>query len=184
MTPMAGLIIAVITGLVVSRGRRAALVVAIPWLIVLVYQSWYIASGRAISPPSTVTDFPSAIGYWLVQAIILAPALGIAAQLGAFGSRRRGVDPGDLARRSWIASGLGVAVSVIVILCGFVWFRQQGGTVYAGHHSSAGSPPLLGTLGILVSYLTCAGLGVATITGRRTAKRAAADQPAHQYETL
>jgi hypothetical protein len=62
MTPIAGFIIAVIAGLVVRRGRRAALVVAVPWLIVLVYQSWYIASGRAISPPGTVTDFPSAIG--------------------------------------------------------------------------------------------------------------------------
>lgn len=184
MTPIAGLIIAVIAGLVVRRGRRAALVMAVPWLIVLGYQSWYIASGRAVSPPSTVTDFPSAIGYWLVQVVIVAPALGIAAQLGAFGSRGRRVDPGDLARRSWIATGLSVAVSVIVILCGFVWFRQQGGTVYAGHHSSGGSPPLIGTLGILLSYLTCAGLGVATIRARHAAKRAAAGQPAQQYETL
>jgi hypothetical protein len=79
MTPIAGFLIAVIAGLAVRRGRRAALVVAVPWLIVLVYQSWYIASGRAISPPGTVTDFPPAIGYWLVQAIIVAPALGIAA---------------------------------------------------------------------------------------------------------
>jgi hypothetical protein len=184
MTPIAGFIIAVIAGLVVRRGRRSALVVAVPWLIVLVYQSWYIASGRAVSPPSTVTDFPSAIGYWLVQAVIVAPALGIAAQLGAFGSRRHPVDPGDLTRRSWIATGLAVAVSVIVILCGFVWFRQQGGTVYAGHHSSEGSPPLIGILGILLSYLTCAGLGVATIRARHAAKRATAAQPAQQYETL
>jgi hypothetical protein len=184
MTPIAGFIIAVIAGLLVHRARRAALVVAVPWLLVLVYQSWYIASGRAISPPSTVTDFPSALGYWLVQVIILAPALGIAALLSGFGSRRRGVDPGELARRSWIASGLGVAVSVVVILCGFVWFRQQGGTVYTGQHSSGGSPPLIGTLGILLSYLTCAGLGVATIRARYAAKRAAAGQSAQQYETL
>ena len=180
MTPIAGFIIAVIAGLVVPRGRRAALVLAVPWLIVLAYQSWYIASGRAISPPSTVTDFPSAIGYWLVQLIIVAPALGIAAQLGGFGSRRR--DAG-LGGRSWIASALGVAVSVIVILCGFVWFRQQGGTVYAGQHSSGGSPPLIGLLGIALSYLTCAGLGVATIRARRAAKRAAVIQPVRQYET-
>ncbi len=182
MTPIAGLIIAVIAGLVVRRGRRAALIVAVPWLIVLVYQSWYIASGRAISPPGTVTSFPSAIGYWLVQVIIAAPAFAIAAQLGGFGSRRGGADPGDLSRRSWIASGLGVAVSVIVILYGFVWFRQQGGTVYAGHHSSDGSPPLIGILGILLSYLTCAVLGVATIRARHEAKRAAAGQSAARYE--
>jgi hypothetical protein len=183
MTPIAGFIIAVIAGLVVRRGRRAALVVAVPWLIVLAYQSWYIASGRAISPPSTVTDFPSAIGYWLVQLIIVAPALGIAAQLGGLGSRRRDTSLGDLGSRSWIASALGVAVSVIVILCGFVWFRQQGGTVYAGHHSSGGSPPLIGILGILLSYLMCAGLGVATIMARRGAKRTAAGRPASRYET-
>jgi hypothetical protein len=152
-------------------------------LIVLVYQSWYIASGRAISPPGTVTDFPSAIGYWLVQVVIVAPALGIAAQLGGFGSRRRGVEPGDLDRRSWIASGLGVAVSVIVILCGFAWFRQQGGTVYTGHHSSDGSPPLIGILGILLSYLTCVGLGMATLRARHTAKRAAVGHSTRQYET-
>jgi hypothetical protein len=182
MTPIAGFIIAVIAGLVVPRGRRAALVMAVPWLIVLAYQSWYIASGRAISPPSTVTDFPSAIGYWLVQLIIVAPAVGIAVQLGGFGSRRRGLEPGDLDRRSWIATGLGVAVSVIVILCGFVWFRQQGGTVYAGQHSSGGSPPLIGLLGIALSYLTCAGLGVATIRARRAAKRSSAIQPVRQYE--
>src|ERR1700722_1073284 len=184
MTPIAGFIIAVIAGLVVRRGRRAALVMAVPWLIVLVYQSWYIASGRAISPPSTATDFPSAIGYWLVQVVIVAPALGIAAQARALGPRGGGVDPGDLARRSWIATGLGVAVAVIVILCGFVWFREQGGTVYAGHHSSEGSPPLIATLGIVFSYLTCAGLGIATIRARHVAKRAAAAQSARQYETL
>jgi hypothetical protein len=184
MTPIAGFIIAVLAGLVVRRGRRAALVVAVPWLIVLAYQSWYIASGRAISPPGTVTDFPSAIGYWLVQIIIVAPALGIAVQLGVFGSRRHGLEPGNLDRRSWIASGLGVAVSVIVILCGFVWFRQQGGTVYAGHHSSGGSPPLIGILGIVLSYLTCAGLGVATIRARHAAKRAAVGQPARQGAAL
>ncbi|MFZ0172201.1 MAG: hypothetical protein WAL04_11015, partial [Acidimicrobiales bacterium] len=69
MTPIAGLIIAMIAGFMVANGRRAASVVLVPWLVVLAYQSWYIASGRAISPPSTVTQFPSTIGYWFVQVI-------------------------------------------------------------------------------------------------------------------
>src|SRR5271170_8510330 len=99
MTPIAGFIIAIIAGLIVRSGRRATAVVLMPWLVVLGYQSWYIASGRAISPPSTVTDFPSAIGYWLVQAVILAPALGIAAQLGANGARRHALSAADLTRR-------------------------------------------------------------------------------------
>ena len=105
------------------------------------------------------------------------------AALGAVAAQCLGVEPGDVDRRSWIATGLGVAVSVIVILCGFVWFRQQGGTVYTGHHSSDGSPPLIGILGILLTYLTCAGLALATIRARHAAKRAAAGQPVWQYET-
>jgi hypothetical protein len=145
MTPIAGLIIAIIAGLIVRNGRRATAVLIVPWLVVLAYQSWYIASGRAISPPGTVTDFPSAIGYWLVQAVILLPALGIAAQLGASGSSRQPRGSDSLARRAGIATALGLATAVIVILLGFVWFRQQGGTVFAGHHSSEGSPPLSGT---------------------------------------
>lgn len=170
MTPIAGFIIAIIAGLMVRSGRRATIVVLAPWLVVLGYQSWYLASGRAISPPGTVTDFPSAIGYWLVQAVILAPAVGIAAQLGAAGSRRHPADNGSLARRAWVASALGLAASVIVILLGFVWFRQEGGTVFAGHHSSGGSPPVIGMAGLLLSFLTCAGLGVMTLRQRRAAR--------------
>ena len=47
MIPIAGFIIAMIAGLMVTNGRRAASVVLVPWLVVLVYQSWYIAAGRA-----------------------------------------------------------------------------------------------------------------------------------------
>src|SRR5271170_3383711 len=100
MTPIAGFVIAVLAGLMVRNGRRAASVILVPWLVVLAYQSWYIAAGRAISPPSTVTQFPSAIGYWLVQVIILAPALGIAAQLGSSGDRRNPQSATALARRA------------------------------------------------------------------------------------
>jgi hypothetical protein len=147
-------------------------VVLAPWLVVLAYQSWYIASGRAISPPGTVTDFPSAIGYWLVQAIILAPALGIAAQLGAMGSRRHPDSRGRLGHPARAASALGLATSVIVILLGFVWFRAQGGTVFAGHHSSGGSPPVIGMVGLVLSFLTCGVLGVMTLRQLRAAKAA------------
>jgi len=177
MTPIAGLIVAVIAGLMVANGRRAASVVLVPWLVVLAYQSWYIASGRAIIPPSTVTHFPYAIGYWLVQVIILAPALGIAAQLGASGLRRHPVSAIVLARRAWMASAFGVVVAVVVILFGFVLFPHEGGTVAAGHHSADGSPPVIGMVGILGSYLGCAVLGVGTLVRRRTSKGARSVTP-------
>lgn len=183
MTPIAGFIIAVIAGLVVKNARRAALAVLIPWLVVLAYQSWYIASGRAVSPPGTVTHFPSATGYWLVQAIILAPALGIAAQLGASRSRRHPlIDDDDMNRRTWIASALGLGASVVVIVFGFVLFRQQGGTVFVGHHSSDGSPPAIGAVGLVLSYATCAVLGLMTLR-RHTARAEVTTRPKQEATT-
>jgi hypothetical protein len=170
MTPIAGFVIAVLAGILVSSGRRAATVVLVPWLLVLAYQSWYIASGHAISPPSTVTQFPSAVGYWLVQVIILAPALGIAAQLGASGHRRNPLSATALARREWMASALGLAASVIIIVLGFIAFRPEGGTVFVTHHSANGSPPLAGMLGLLLSFGICAALGVVTFIRRRSLK--------------
>jgi hypothetical protein len=170
MTPIAGFVIAIIAGLLVKDSRRAAAVVLVPWLVVLGYQSWYIASGRAVSPPSTVIDFPSAIGYWLVQAIILAPALGIAAQLGAFSSHQHlgGLPSGTRERR--IASALGLASAILIILLGFVWFRQDGGTQFVTHHSSQGSPPAVGAIGLALSFATCAALGALTMRRRRVAR--------------
>jgi branched-subunit amino acid transport protein AzlD len=170
MTPIAGFVIAMVAGLLVSNGRWAAKVVLVPWLVVLAYQSWYIAAGRAISPPSTVTQFPSAIGYWLVQVIILAPALGIAAQLGTSGKLRNPLSATTLARRAWMASTLGVVATVIVIMLGFVLFRHQGGTAFVTHHSANGSPPLVGVLGLLLSFGTCAALGVMTFIRRHSLK--------------
>jgi hypothetical protein len=168
MTPIAGFVIAVLAGFMVSNGRRAASVVPVPWLVVLAYQSWYIAAGRAISPPSTVTQFPSAIGYWLVQLIILALALGIAAQLGASGHRRNPLSATTLARRAWGAMTLGVVASVVTIVLGFIVFRHDGGTAFVTHHSANGSPPFVGALGLLLSVGTCAGLGVMTFIRRRS----------------
>jgi hypothetical protein len=182
MTPIAGFVIAIIAGLVVKNGRWAAAVILVPWLIVLGYQSWYIASGRAVSPPSTITVFPSATGYWLVQAIILAPALGIAALLGASRSHQL-LGRDGLARRAWEASALGVAAAVIIILLGFVWFRQEGGTVFVAHHSTDGSPPVIGMVGLLVSFVTCAGLGVMALRRRRSVKAEAPARPGQEAAT-
>ncbi|HEY5272560.1 MAG TPA: hypothetical protein VIJ34_04915 [Acidimicrobiales bacterium] len=106
----------------------------------------------------------------MVQAIILAPALGIAAQLGASRSRLEISAIGVGARREWIALALGLGSAVLSIPLGFVWLRQQGGTVFVTHHSSEGSPPAIGAIGLLLSFVTCAGLGAATLRRRRLAK--------------
>src|SRR5215470_4365026 len=85
---MAGFIIAIVAGWLVHDARRAAATVVIPWLGVLGVGAWLLAAGRDDSPPSTVTHFPQAIGFWTVQIVSLALALGIAAMLGSLRARQ------------------------------------------------------------------------------------------------
>ena len=93
MTPIAGFVIAIIAGWIVRDPRRAAAAVVVPYLAVVAAQSWILASGRGASPPSTVTGWPGLIGYWAVQAVFLALAIGIAAELSTL--RRRRMPPDD-----------------------------------------------------------------------------------------
>jgi hypothetical protein len=98
MTPLAGLIAAIIAGWFVRDPRRAVVAVIPAFLAVLAIQTTGIALGDGHSPPSTVLSYPGALGYWLVQVIILAPALIIAAELGALRARPAAAAAG---RSSW-----------------------------------------------------------------------------------
>ena len=79
MTPLAGFVAAILAGWIIREPRRAAAAVLVPFLAVLAVQTWTLASGRGDNPPSTIHG----VSYWVVQAIILAFALGIATQLAS-----------------------------------------------------------------------------------------------------
>ena len=77
MTPLAGFVAAILAGWIIREPRRAAAAVLVPFLAVLAVQTWTLAAGHGDNPPSTIHG----VSYWVVQAIILAFALGIATQL-------------------------------------------------------------------------------------------------------
>ena len=79
MTPLAGFIAAILAGWIIREPRRAAAAILVPFLAVLAVQTWTLAAGHGDNPPSTI----NAVSYWVVQAIILAFALGIATQLAS-----------------------------------------------------------------------------------------------------
>ena len=102
--------------------------------------------------------------------IILAPALGIAAELGALRARSA------RARGGAAGSGRGA-----VIVCAFLTLTAVVfAAVYAGqvapvlHHSADGSPPPWGFVGMALLIVTLAVLGAALLWARRTARRQAA----------
>jgi hypothetical protein len=156
MTPWAGFVAAIVAGWMVRDPRRAVATVIVPFLVVLATQSWMIASGRAVSPPSTVTQFPSCLGYWLVQAIFLALALGIAAELSSL----RGALPAASAQVG--RASVLLAVLTVVFEVGYLLDSSP-----VRDHSGNGAPPAQGVVGILLCAGTFAVLSVLTIRARR-----------------
>jgi hypothetical protein len=168
MTPLAGLIMAVVAGWFVRGPRLAAAAVVVPFLAVAGAQTWRIAVGDGTSPPGTVIGFPQAIGYWVIQAIFLALALGIAAELGFLRAHR--ALPRDAAagagRRAVIVSGI-LAIPTAVFVALYV-----AGSSPVRHHAASGSPPAQGFLGIILCVVAFAALSVLTFRARRAAARA------------
>jgi hypothetical protein len=164
MTPLAGFIAAVIAGWLIRDPRRAAAAVIVPFLAVLAAQSWGIAAGYDHSPPATITSFPGTLGYWLVQVIILAPALGIAAELGA---RRARGGAGVSGRRM-------VAVSALLTFGAVVFDAVYAAQVSpVRHHLANGSPPAWGFAGMGLLIVTLVVLSALLLWARRTARRQA-----------
>ena len=160
MTGTVGILLALVAGLLVSDRRRVATAVVLPFVAVLAIQTWGIAAGRAVSPPSTVTAFPGAIPYYVVQAIIVALALGTALQVSSLRFRGGG---SSHTRAAHVACVLLAALVVSAYGLDRPFFDPGSVT----HHSSSGSPPVLGIAGIALLVVVCAVLGCVTLRRRR-----------------
>jgi hypothetical protein len=170
MTPIAGFIIAVVAGWLVRDGRRATALVVIPWLGVLAVQTWILAAGDGVSPPSTVSQFPQAIGYWAVQAGFLAFPLGIAAMLGSL--RARDGLPGDLTGRLDSIKAQTAITAAILAVATTVFLASAVLTAApVRHHSAEGTPPLIGFVGMALCVTSFAALSVVSIWRYRARNR-------------
>jgi hypothetical protein len=164
---MAGFIIAIAAGWLVHDARKAAATVVIPWAGVLAVDAWLLAAGRDDSPPSTVSEFPQAIGFWTVQVVLLALLLGIAAMLGSLRARRdisRG-RAGNAGRRAALATAVLVTATAVFALVAVL------GSAPVRHHSATGSPSLIELAGWALSVAWFGVLAVVTIMRRRARDR-------------
>src|SRR5271155_4883852 len=75
MTPIIGLLVAVLAGFLAPSRRGVLAGVIPPMLAVTAAQSWYLGTGRGHNSPATTTDSPA---YWVVQLIIVALICGVA----------------------------------------------------------------------------------------------------------
>jgi hypothetical protein len=167
MTPIAGFVIAIIAGWIIRDPRRAAAAVVVPYLAVVAAQSWILASGRGVSPPSTVTGWPGLIGYWAVQAVFLALAIGIAAELSTLRRRRMLPEDAPAGAGHRITPALGVLAALTAVF--LVAYLLDSAPV--SHHATDGTPPAQGYAGMLLCIVTFLALSVMTLRGRRNASR-------------
>jgi hypothetical protein len=176
MTPIAGFFLAVIAGWFVREPRKAMATVVLPYLAIMAVQSWDIANGYGISPPDTVTPFSGAISYWVVQLVFGLTTIGIAAEIAVL---RAGARPGQsmvLAAGPWYRAAVATSICTIGTLVLLVAWLASAKLV--SHHSSSGSPPPAGLIGIGLSVIGVIAFGIAAIrVAIRTRRQGIAQKP-------
>jgi hypothetical protein len=160
MTPLAGFVAAVIAGWIIREPRRAAAAVLIPFLAVLAAQTWTLASGRGINPPST----PNTVSYWVFQAIFLAFALGIATQLASWRRARSAADDRAGANRRMLQASALLVVLTAVFLPVYLLDAHP-----VLHHNTNSPLPVTGLFGIAACIVGLVVCSVLNIRGRRAA---------------
>jgi peptidoglycan/LPS O-acetylase OafA/YrhL len=168
MTPIIGLLVAVMVGLAASSRREVLIGVIPPMLAATAAQSWYLGSGRGHDSPATTTDDPA---YWIVQLIILALVGGVAMGIYALRARRVRRGSGSLVpvRRgpgSWMVAAATVAGFSGTLALMFATGRPS----HPG--TGNGNLPVTGVVGIVVAILAVAVFVVLWVKNRPVASAA------------
>jgi hypothetical protein len=163
MTPIFGLIIAIVAGLLAPNRRTAALAVIAPQLGVTAAQSWYLGSGRGNNAPATTTDSPS---YWVVQVVILAIMCGVAFGIAALRQRyaaRRSTPAADPIRGGTIMVAVGTIAAAAVTL-GTMFLTDRPAHPGSGN----GNLPVTGIVGIVLGLVALLAFAGFWLHGRRS----------------
>jgi hypothetical protein len=162
MTPVIGLLVAVVAGFVASSRRGVLIAVIPPMLAVTAAQSWYLGSGRGHNAPATTTDSPA---YWIVQLVILALICAVAAGIYAVRARRASRRGETLAP---VRRGLGGWMLAAATVAGFAGtLALMFATDRPSHPGSGnGNLPVTGVVGIVVAILAIAAFGVLWLRNR------------------
>jgi peptidoglycan/LPS O-acetylase OafA/YrhL len=168
MTPIIGLLVAVVVGFVASSRREVLIGVIPPMLAATAAQSWYLGSGRGHNSPATTTDDPA---YWIVQLIILALVGGVAMGIYAVRARRvrhRGDRLVPVRREpgSWMVATATVAGFSGTLALMFATDRP------GNPGSGDGNLPVTGVVGIVVAILAVAVFVVLWLRNRPVASAA------------
>jgi hypothetical protein len=170
MTVIAVFVLAVFAGWIVREPRRAAATVLVPYLAMVAVQTWGLANGYGINPPSTVTPFSGAISYYVVQLVFGLVAMAIAAELAVLRAHSQAGRAAAPDAGPWYRAAVASAIcdtGVFVLLVG-----SLANAKLVSHHSTSGGMPLAATIGILLCLVGVIGFGIAALRVTIKARRA------------
>lgn len=163
MTPIIGLLVAVVAGFAASGRREVLIGVIPPMLAATAAQSWYLGSGRGHNSPATTTDDPA---YWIVQLIILALVGAVAMGIYAVRARRVSRRGGSLVPLRREPGGWMVAAATVAGFSGTL--ALMFATDQPSHPGSGtGNLPVTGVAGIVIATLAVAVFGLLWLRNRR-----------------
>jgi hypothetical protein len=167
MTPIIGLLVAVVAGFVASSRRGVLTGVIPPMLAVTAAQSWYLGTGRGHNSPATTTKSPA---YWLVQLIIVALICGVALGIYTVRARRTARRGGGLVPAQRGPATAMLAAATVAGLAGTL--ALMFATDRPSHPASGnGNLPVTGIVGIVVALAAIAVFGVLWLRNRPARSR-------------
>jgi hypothetical protein len=160
MSPIIGLFIAIIAGLVATQPRAVIGIVVPPMLAATAAQSWYLGTGRGHNPASTTTDSPA---YWVVQVLIIIAICGVAAGVCWIRARRG-------ARQRILPSGpqrvaliVGTTIAAFTATLGFAFLTDRPKHPGSGN----GNIPVGGAIAVVIGVAVLVFLAVAWLRRSR-----------------
>jgi hypothetical protein len=147
MSPIIGLFIAIIAGLVAPNRRAAAAIVVPPMFGATAAQAWYLGTGRGHNPAATTTNSPA---YWVVQVLIIIAICGVAAAICWFSTRHNVRARTLLAGQQRVVLLVGTTLAAFTATLGLMFLTDRPKHPGAGN----GNIPVGGAIAVIV------GLGV------------------------
>ena len=147
MSPIIGLFVAIVAGLIAPNPRAVVGLVVPPMVGATAAQSWYLGTGRGHNSVATTTGSPA---YWVVQILIITAICGVAAAICWFGTRhgaRRRPLPVGSQLTAWL---IGATVAAFTAMLGFAFVTDR--PTHPG--TGQGNIPIGGAVAVIV------GLGV------------------------
>jgi hypothetical protein len=161
MTPIIGLLVAVVAGFMAASRRGVLIGVIPPMLAATAAQSWFLGTGRGHNPPATTTDSPA---YWVVQIIIVALVCGVAMGIYAIRARRVTRRGGNLVAAPRGPGGWMLAVATVASFAATLALQFADRPTHPG--SGNGNLPATGVVGIVIAIVAMAAFGVLWLRNR------------------